>query len=86
MRKLSVGQRIRVLNRCVLPVFDFHCTRWAVGPQIVQNVDTLQRRMINIVLQTQVLPGETPAEFVRRRGREASKSGHSARLRPCGGR
>lgn len=71
MTKLYMSSRLRVLHRCVLPVFDFHATRWSTGAQLLRAIDTTQRRMIKIVGGFRIEPHETPEAFVRRRGREA---------------
>lgn len=71
MSRLDMACRFRVLQRCVLPVSDFHATRWSIGAQLLRAIDTTQRKMIKIIGGFRIEPHETPEAFVRRRGREA---------------
>lgn len=71
MSRLDMTCRLRVLQRCVLPVFDVHATRWSIGAQLLRAIDTTPRKMIKIIGGFRIEPHETPEAFVRRRSREA---------------
>ena len=69
--KLSVRSRCRLLNKAVLPILRFHCTRWPFSITRAAELDRIQRRMLSIILGCRPLPDEPIETFVRRRGREA---------------
>ena len=54
------------------PFFSFKCARWPVQSTIAKEVQSLQKRMVTVMMGIRMLPHETPASFRRRRARLAS--------------
>ena len=71
--KLGVNRRLRILARAIKPLLTFHCAAWPPQSQIAQEMDRLQRRMTSAAIGLRPIPLETPAQFRRRVGREASR-------------
>lgn len=72
-RGLSEKKKRRLLHRVVGPVLDYHNSRWAVTPNLLAEVDRVQRKMTAIILSLRKRPDEPPEGFVRRRGRTAGQ-------------
>lgn len=70
-RSLPPETRLKLLDRAVRPILDFHCTRWPCSTQVSIDIDTLQRKMIRIALGDRKQPHESPEAFVRIAGRAA---------------
>lgn len=77
---------LQLLQRAVLPCLDFRNTRWPAHSALSLNMDRVQRQMVASILRPQMLSGESPEVFVRRRNRvsaaEARRMG-SWSLRHC---
>ena len=71
-RHLTMPQRLRLLDRAVLPQMDFRSSRWPPQRRIADEVDILQRRMVATIMRVPPRPGEEPACYFRRRGRAAA--------------
>ena len=69
--RLPVRQHLALLDRAVVSVLDFRCSRWPPLRQICRELDCLQRKMTSIFLRTPRLPGEAVDAYCRRRGRIA---------------
>ena len=77
-----LGRRsnLQLLNRSVMPVFDYRNTRWPPHAQLELEIDRLQRKMIAGIIRPRMLADDTPAEFVRRRNRIAAVAAREAGL------
>ena len=71
-QNLPLDRRLLLLGRAVQPVFSFKCARWPVQSTIAKEVQSLQKRMVTVMMGIRMLPHETPASFRRRRARLAS--------------
>ena len=72
-RHLERAERLSLMQRAVLPLMSFRCSRWPPQRQIACEVDTLQQKMTASLLRLPRDPGELPEDYVRRRGRLARK-------------
>ena len=70
--KLSVIQKLRLLERSVVPVLHHRDTRWPPNRKTADNIDKLQRKMVASIQRMPRTAGETPCEYVRRRNRAAT--------------
>ena len=66
-RNFGAHRKQQLLQRSVVPCFDYRNSRWPPHRQRCLEVDQLQRKMMAIIHRTPMLPGEAPAEYVRRR-------------------
>ena len=77
---------LQLLQRAVRPCLDFQNTRWPAHSALSLDMDRVQRQMVASILRPQMLSGESPEVFVRRRNRvsaaEARRMG-SWSLRHC---
>ena len=71
-RRMSQRARMRLLNGATRPVLCFRLTRWPFLISRARQLDAIQKKMISITLKLRMQEGETPAGFVRRRGRLAA--------------
>jgi len=69
--KLPLPLRLKLLLRAVMPILDFKCSRWPPQRQIANELDSVQRKMVAILLRLTPADGETREQFTRRRGRAA---------------
>lgn len=56
-KAMSTQARLRLLTRATRPVLSFHAARWAVNPTLLEDIDTVQRRMTRFLLADRPLPG-----------------------------
>ena len=61
------------LNRFVLPVLTFRMPRWSFVESHAKQLDSIQRKMISIILALRPEVGESVEQFVRRRAREVAR-------------
>ena len=71
LRDVPLRQRLRMLDRSVLPVFDYRCSRWPPAATLEGRIDTCQRRMVSLLMRVPRQAGEEAPAFFRRRAREA---------------
>ena len=64
----------------VLPIFSYRGVRWPHTKSLAKRIDTLQRKMICIILGVRKLPHESPDAFRRRRGKMAAQTQRKAGL------
>ena len=70
--KLSVKDRMALLERSVVPVLHHRDTRWPPNLKTGADLDRLQRKMVASIQRIARTPGELPADYVRRRNRVAT--------------
>ena len=66
-KKMSCAVRIKLLARAVLPILRCRWSRWAFTLSRADTLNGLQNRMVGIILDVRVLPGEAAADYARRR-------------------
>ena len=66
---LPTVTKLALLQRAVVPLLDFRCSRWPPQQQIAAEVDRLQRKMAAVSIRLPRIPGEPVEAYVRRRGR-----------------
>ena len=66
-------QKALLLKRAVAPQLDFRCSRWAPQKQVASEIDSLQAKMTATLLKLPFGDGESPEDYVRRRGRLAAR-------------
>ena len=71
-KPLSVDNKLRLLQRSVVPCFDFRNTRWPPHQQLGCEIDRLQRKMAAGIVSIPRFPGESAEAYVRRRNRTVS--------------
>ena len=71
-RGLTIQQRCRMLDRCVLPILAFRNTRWPWTESLADAQNKLQRRMVSQFLSVERWPCEPLEVFHRRRLRAAA--------------
>ena len=71
-RLLPTPLRLALLTRTCRAILDYRCARWPSSKHVRSALDRLQRRFLSVLLRCPRLPGEEPAAFARRRGREAA--------------
>ena len=76
-KSLRPKSSLQLLQRAVIPCLDFRNTRWPAHADLSLKMDTVQRKMIAIILRPQMRAGETPEFFVRRRNRLAAAEARS---------
>ena len=72
-RRLSVAERLRLLDTCTTPVLDFRAARWPPNESVRKLMNAVQTRMYACIMRTPPYPDETREAFVRRRGRAAGR-------------
>jgi len=72
-RSLPLEAKLPLISRAVLPVMQHRDTRWPPTQEREAQIDKLQRKMVSSIMRLPVLPHELPADYVRRRHREATK-------------
>ena len=70
---VSVGSKLAILRRAVLPQVSFRCSRWPPQKQIAKELDKMQQNMTASIVRLPQIAGEDAPEYVRRRGRAARK-------------
>jgi len=78
MRNAPRQDKIKLLNRAVLPIATYRMPRWPYQRTAAQRVDRTQGKMLSIALGVKVMADETPAAFVRRRNLIVSQAATSA--------
>ena len=71
-KRLPLQRRVQLLQRAVIPVLRFRWTRWPFGVSRANQLDTLQKQMLKILLGMRYETGESVAGFFIRRGREVA--------------
>ena len=79
-RLLGRQCNLQLLDRAVMPVFDYRNTRWPPHAQLELEIDRLQRKMIAGIIRPRMQVDETPADFVRRRRRIGGVAARKAGL------
>ena len=69
----SIGDKMSLMRRAVLPQLSFRCSRWPPQKQIAVELDRQQQKMVASMMKVPRIPGEEAADYVRRRGRLANK-------------
>ena len=72
VRRLHTAIKIMLLGRSVRPVLMYRCSRWPPQRTIGGEVDSVQCKMVSSILRVQRRSFEEPAEYCRRRNRDAS--------------
>jgi hypothetical protein len=72
-RSLSIQQRCKMLNRCVLPILHFRNTRWPWTHSLAEAQQKLQRKMLAHFLHVERWPEEPFEVFNQRRYRIAGQ-------------
>ena len=75
---LTIGRRMKLLDKAVAPLLDYRCSRWPPQKTIANEVDCLQRKMVATLQRAPKYPGEELPDYVRRRGRLAASSCRAA--------
>jgi hypothetical protein len=70
--KLSVKDKMSLLQRSVVPALQHRNTRWPPNGKTSADIDRLQRKMVASIQRVTRAPGEAPAEYIRRRNRAAT--------------
>lgn len=64
--------RLRLMQRAVQPIAEYRFSRWAPAKQLCNIVDRIQRALITQCLTVRPIEEESPAVFVKWRGRLAA--------------
>ena len=64
--------KLMLVNRALLPILDFRCSRWPPQQTVARELDSMQRKMLGVLFRLKPTNIETPAEFSRRRSKLAS--------------
>ena len=70
---LDTRARNKLLEKSVAPQLDYRCSRWPPQRTISLELEALQRRMVATILRIPQIPGETAADYVKRRGHVAGR-------------
>ena len=62
----------RTLNRCILPILEYRCTRWSYQETLAEDIDRVQRKMFSILAKVPRQAGENDDTYFRRRRRQVS--------------
>ena len=65
-QRISSALRVAQLERCVLLVLAFRWSRWPYTTSTAQQLDRLQRRMLQIIFRPRMSASETPEQFRQR--------------------
>ena len=71
-RHPGLQTKFALLQRSVVTGFDYRNTRWPPHRKISSEIDRLQKKMVAGILHIPMSPGESPSDFVKRRGRISS--------------
>ena len=69
IKQASTTEKLKLLNRAVLPVASCRMSRWPYQKQAAKRLNSTQNRMVGIALNLKMQHGEDVASFVRRRNR-----------------
>ena len=69
MRNAPKHEKIKLLNRAVLPIATYRMPRWPYQRTAAKRLDRVQNKMLSIALGVKAMAHETPEGFVRRRNR-----------------
>ena len=69
-RRLPMNMQLCTLNRCVLPVCEYRCTRWPFHTSLEEDVNRVQRKMTSILAKVPRTASESDEAYFRRRRRE----------------
>ena len=64
---LGVDRRYMLLQRSVVPLFDYRNTRWPPHNQLGKEIDQVQRKMVAAITRVPSVPDDSPERYVRRR-------------------
>ena len=70
---MPVSYKLRLLDKATKPVLSFRLTRWPFQSTKAHQLDKVQRRMLAMVMDLRLSPGQDAASFNRQRAKEASK-------------
>ena len=70
--KLSLKDRMALLQRSVAPILNHRDARWPPNRKTAAGIDRLQRKMVASIQRVARTAGESPAGYVRRRNRLAT--------------
>ena len=70
--KLSLKDRMALLQRSVAPILNHRDTRWPPNQKTAADINRLQRKMVASIQRVARTAGESPADFARRRNRLAT--------------
>lgn len=73
VKSLPFAAKCKLSNKVVGPILDFHNSRWSATPNLLFEVDRVQRRMMASLLGLRKSAEEAPEGFVRRRARHAGQ-------------
>ena len=60
---IATGYRLRLLNRCILPIMTFRSTRWPFTSKKAATIDRMQAKMIAHILSLKPTPDEPIQNF-----------------------
>ena len=69
---MPVKARLALLTRSVHPILGFRWARWPFTVSRADLLDSVQKRMVGIILGIRMLPDEAFEAFYRRRGNETA--------------
>ena len=78
LHNASLDLRCDLLNRCCRPVFSYRCSRWPPQATVAKELDSLQCKMVGVLLRLVRHPGESLPDYCKRRCRAARS--HCRRL------
>ena len=62
----------RTLNRCILPILEYRCSRWSYQETLAEDIDRVQRKMFSILAKVPRQAGKNDDTYFRRRRRQVS--------------
>ena len=72
MRHAPLQVKVKLLNRAVLPSASYRMSRWPFQVHSAKRIDRTQTKMIRILMNLKLQPGEDPEAFVHRRNHAAA--------------
>jgi len=72
MRSAPLSDKLKLLNRAVLPIASYRMSRWPYQTNAAKRLDRTQTKMIRTLMRHQFEPGDDPATFAARRNRMAA--------------
>ena len=72
-KKLPSRCKLALLERATKPVLSFRVTRWPFLVTRARQLDTIQRKMLGILLDLHPGPDQSAVDFIRHRAREAGR-------------
>ena len=72
IRHVELDRKLRLLDRCCRPQFDFRNTRWPPTKELRAKENALQRKLIGILQGTRLIAGEDVPTYLDRRRRLAT--------------